>query len=173
MSLVEMLLATSVMIVGMVGVAQLVPASMLLNSGNRARSASLVLAQRQLDTMMNQPLLPTATFPDLLGNACPCLLGDPSQPNVLLGSAIVVSPSNQPLIDFSQAKVPGYSYATLYVDPNDPTQAQWDVRWAVITQTEGGVAGGVITSRRFIVGALPIGGSGFVLPVTLDSMVAK
>ncbi len=167
-SLLEMMMAVAMLIVGLVGVAQLVPASLLLNSGNRANSASLVLAQRQLDLMVNQPLTAT-TFNDLLGNPCPdCALGIPGQPNVLVGSPIVMA-DNRPLIDFSQAPMPGYSYTVPYTDPNDPGGVKWDVRWAVITLTNGQI----ITGKRFIVGARQIGEAGFVLPVTLDTMVAK
>jgi prepilin-type N-terminal cleavage/methylation domain-containing protein len=167
-TLLEMMMATTVLIVGLVGVAQLVPASLMLNSGNRTSSSSLVIAQRQLDTVVTQPLN-ASSFPDLYGNSlCFCLLGDPAQPNVIVGSPIIMAGS-RPLIDFSQTQVPGYSYATPYTDPNDPSNAQWDVRWAVITE----VTGSIITSKRFIVGVRQIGGSGFVLPVTLDTMVAK
>ncbi len=90
------------------------------------------------------------------------------QPNVLVGSPIVMA-DNRPLIDFSQTPMPGYSYTVPYTDPNDPGGVKWDVRWAVITLTNGQI----ITGKRFIVGARQIGGAGFVLPVTLDTMVAK
>jgi prepilin-type N-terminal cleavage/methylation domain-containing protein len=166
-SLLEMIMAVAVLIVGLVGVAQLVPASLMLNSGNRASSSALVLAQRQMDLLVNQPLT-ALSFNDLQGNVCFCSLGDAAQQNVPVGSPILMY-NNRPLIDFSQPAVPGYTYPTLYTDPNDPTRAQWDVRWAVITQSNGSL----ITSKRFIVGARQVGGSGFVLPVTLDSMVAK
>jgi prepilin-type N-terminal cleavage/methylation domain-containing protein len=166
-SLLEMIMAVAVLIVGLVGVAQLVPASLMLNTGNRASSSALVLAQRQMDLMVNQPLT-AVSFNDLQGNVCFCSLGDSTQQNLLVGSPILMS-NNRPLIDFSQPVVPGYNYPILYTDPNDPTRAQWDVRWAVITQSSGSI----ITSKRFIVGARQVGGSGFVLPVTLDSMVAK
>jgi prepilin-type N-terminal cleavage/methylation domain-containing protein len=167
-SLLEMMMAVAVLIVGLVGVAQLVPASLMLNGGNRASSAALVLAQRQMDMLVNQPLT-APSFNDLQGNLCvTCSLGDSTQQNVLVGSPILMS-NNRPLIDFNQPTVPGYAYPTLYTDPNDPTRAQWDVRWAVITQS----VGPVVTSRRIIVGARQVGGSGFVLPVTLDTMVAK
>jgi prepilin-type N-terminal cleavage/methylation domain-containing protein len=165
-SLLEMIMAVTVLIVGLVGVAQLVPASLMLNTGNRASSSALVLAQRQMDLLVNLPLNATI-FNDLQGNLCVgCSLGDPAQQNVLVGCPILMS-NNRPLIDFSQPVFSGYGY--LYTDPNDPTRAQWDVRWAVITQSNGSV----ITSKRFIVGVRQVGGSGFVLPVTLDSMVAK
>jgi type II secretory pathway pseudopilin PulG len=165
-SLLEMLMATVVLIVGLVGVAQLVPASLLLNSGNRTNSSSLVLAQRELDEMVNQPLSAIG-FTDAQGRFCD--LGDSTQPNQLVGSPVQVGPGNRPVIDFSQGQVLGYSYDTPYVDPNDPTRAQWDVRWAVITTTNGPT----VMSKRFIVGARQVGGTTFVLPVTLDTMVAK
>jgi len=164
-SLLEMMMATAVLIVGLVGVAQLVPASILLNSGNRTNSSSLVLAQRELDQMSNQ-LLIAPGFTDAQGQFCD--LGDPTQPNQLIGSPILVV-DNRPVIDFSQTPALGYSYATPYTDPNDPSGAQWDVRWAVITT----VNGTTITSKRFIVGVRQVGGASFVLPVTLDAVVAK
>src|SRR5580704_14859660 len=48
-SLLEMLFATVILLVGLVAVAQLVPASILLNWQNRYNSASTVFAQRELD----------------------------------------------------------------------------------------------------------------------------
>jgi len=171
-SLLETIMATVVLIIGLVGVAQLVPASLLLNSGNRTNSSSLVLAQRELDQMIAQPLVPPTTPPDAPGftdaQGIFCYLGDPTQPNQLVGSPIIVA-NNRPVIDFSQALVIGYSYATPYTDPNDPSGVQWDIRWAVITTTNNGL----VTSKRFIVGVRQVGGAGFVLPVTLDTVIDK
>jgi type II secretory pathway pseudopilin PulG len=164
-SLLEMMMAVVVLIIGLVGVAQLVPASLLLNSGNRTNSSSLVLAQRELDQMVNQPLS-SLGFTDAQSQFCD--LGDPTKPNQLAGSPILVANDRQ-VIDFSQAKMTGYSYDNPYTDPNDPTGAQWDIRWAVITTTNGAT----VTSKRFIVGVRQVGGQGFVLPVTLDTVVAK
>lgn len=162
-------MATAVLIIGLVGVAQLIPASLLLNSGNRVSSAALVMAQQEMDQLVNQPLnLPVPQqFTDSHG--FPCMLGDPTQPsNTFVGSPILMA-NNLPLIDFSQDQVDGYSFN--YVDLNDPSGATWDVRWAVITTTNG--AGEAVTAKRFIVGARQVGGANFVLPVTLDTMVAK
>jgi type II secretory pathway pseudopilin PulG len=167
-SLLEMVLAVAVLIMGLVGVAQLVPASLLLNQQNRSNSSALVMAQQELDQMVNQPLSinggNNAGFTDTGGNFVD--LGDPTQPQPT-GSPVVVA-NNVPLIDFSQAQVAGYSFT--YVDPNDPSQATWDVRWAVIATANGN---GTVISKRFIVGAHQIGGPGFVLPVTLDATVAR
>jgi type II secretory pathway pseudopilin PulG len=164
-SLLEMVLATAILLMGLVGVAQLLPASLLLNQTNRANSSSLVMAQRELDELMNQPLV-NPGFTNAEGTFCS--LGDPTQPGQLVGSPIQMA-YNRPLIDFTQAAVPGYSFT--YQDPNDPSQVTWDVRWAVITNVASN--GSTVMNKRFILGAHQIGGVGFVLPVTLDSTVSK
>ena len=55
-TLIEALLATIVMIVGIIAVAQLVPISLSINSVNRASSTALVIEQRILEQMLDQPL---------------------------------------------------------------------------------------------------------------------
>jgi len=79
----------------------------------------------------------------------------------------VVVANNRPLINFSAGRVPGYNFT--YLDPNDPAGVTYDVRWAVITRTNATAT----TSRRFILGVSQDGGSGYVAPVTLDTMVSK
>jgi hypothetical protein len=164
-SLLEMVFATTVLLVGLIGVAQLVPASLLLNQSNRANSSSVVVVQRVMDEMVHQPLT-SVGFLDSQNNFYQ--LGDPTQNGQLVGSPVVMA-NNLPLIDFSQNVVPGYSLT--YTDVNDPTGATWDLRWAVITTTFNGPT--TIMNKRFIVGARQTSGPGFVLPVTLDSLVSK
>jgi prepilin-type N-terminal cleavage/methylation domain-containing protein len=53
-SLLEMLFATIILLVGLVAIAQLVPASMLLNYENRNNSSALVFAQLELDQMLDR-----------------------------------------------------------------------------------------------------------------------
>jgi hypothetical protein len=62
--------------------------------------------------------------------------------------------------------VPGYGFT--YSDPNDPTGAVNDVRWAVVTVTNGSVIG-----RRIVVGAFRRGMKTPTFPVSLDTMVSK
>jgi prepilin-type N-terminal cleavage/methylation domain-containing protein len=162
-SLLEMLIATLILLVGLVGAAQLIPTSILLNDKNRLNSGSLVFAQRELDQMLEQPL-PALTFTDSIGNTCD--LGNPGSPGTVVGSQVVVI-NNQPMIDFSQPAVSGYSFT--YLDPDDPFQVTYDVRWAVITQ----VAGATPVSKRFILGVRQLGGTNFSLPATLDTMVER
>jgi prepilin-type N-terminal cleavage/methylation domain-containing protein len=170
-TLVEMLIATAVVLVGLVAVAQLVPVSVMMNSNNRNDGMAMVFAQQQMEALREQPLTST-TFTDPTGETCfpalsACNLGDPTQPNVLVGSSVVVNSANQAIVDFSAPKVSGYNFT--YIDPNDPTGSEYDVRWAVITVTNGQI----VTGKRFIVGVFRRGMKTPTLPVTLDSMVEK
>jgi prepilin-type N-terminal cleavage/methylation domain-containing protein len=160
-SILEMMFATVILLVGLVAVAQLVPASILLNYRNRTDSAALVFAQRELDQFLDQPLTSTS-FSDLLGN--PCSLGNPASPNTVQGSPLQ---SNQALIDFGQATVANYSFT--FADSTDPTGTTYDVRWAVIITGNGST----VASKRFILGVRQQGGNGYFLPVTLDTVVAR
>lgn len=163
-SILEMLIATVILLVGLVSVAQLVPASLLMNYRNRMDSSALVFAQRRLDEMLDQPLTANS-FVDDLGNTCQ--LGNPANPNVIQGTN-VVSLNNEALIDFSGATPPD-GYAFTYQDPKDPNGITYDVRWAVIVTGNGSTA----SSKRFILGVRQLGGNSFSLPLTLDTMVAK
>jgi prepilin-type N-terminal cleavage/methylation domain-containing protein len=165
-SMLEMLFATIILLVGLVAVAQLVPASILMNNRNRTDTSSLVFAQREMDQFLEQPLsLPGSTFTDMDGNTC--TLGSPLGPPTFQGSN-VVQIQNQVLIDWSQAVVPGYSFT--YQDPNDPGGTTYDVRWAVLTMVN---STGVVSSKRIILGVRQTGGNGYYQPVTLDTMVER
>ncbi|MGB2625561.1 MAG: prepilin-type N-terminal cleavage/methylation domain-containing protein [Candidatus Acidiferrum sp.] len=168
-TLIEMLMATVIILVGLVAVAQLVPTSVMMNSNNRNDGTALVFAQRVLEEMRNQSLsnlyFTDATLPPCAApNAC--LLGDPTQPSVAVGSPLNTT-GLTPIIDFSAAPVGGYNFN--YVDPNDPLNAIYDVRWAIVTV----VNNGIVTGRRIILGVLRRGMTSPTLPVTLDTMVFK
>ena len=169
-TLIEVLLAIVVLLVGVIAVAQLVPASIGSNATNRNDSSALVFAQRQMDLFLSQPLNMSATPPSFTetidGQTFPCNLGDPTQPNQVVGSPYVIW-NNQVVINFSVAPVAGYSFS--YQDPNDPYGVFYDVRWAVVTSTNNGM----VSSKRFILGARKQGGNGIYRPVTLDSMLER
>ena len=167
-SILEMMLATIILLVGLVAIAQLVPASILLNYRNRTDSAALVFAQRQLDQMLGQPFN-QVSFIDALGNTCQ--LGNPAVTNTVQGNN-VVSINNQTLIDFSGATpspAPTNGYGFTYTDPTDPSGTIYDVRWAVIVTGSGSSA----SSKRFILGVRQSGGNGYFQPITLDTMVGR
>ncbi|HJX95360.1 MAG TPA: prepilin-type N-terminal cleavage/methylation domain-containing protein [Candidatus Acidoferrum sp.] len=165
-TLTEVLIAIVILLVGIVAVAQLVPASISSNSANRNDSSALVFAQRQMDQFLNQPLNNTSLSETIDAQTFTCNLGDATQPNVVVGSPVAVF-YNQLVIDFSQSLVANYSFT--YQDPNDPFGLVYDVRWAVITTTKNGL----VTSKRFILGARKTGGNGIYKPITLDTILAK
>jgi type II secretory pathway pseudopilin PulG len=162
-SILEMMLATIILLVGLVAIAQLVPASILLNYRNRTDSSAMVFAQRELDQMLDQPLI-VPSFVDAEGNTCQ--LGSAASPNVLQGSPVVVF-NNQTLIDFTAGLQSGYNFT--YQDPTDPSGTTYDVRWAVVVTGNGTIAYG----KRFILGVRQQGGNGYFQPITLDTMVQK
>ncbi len=167
-TLLEVLIATVILLVGMVAVAQLVPISLTINSGNRTGSTALVIEQRMLEQMLDQPL----TVFSCIAPACPdaqtatWTLGNSATPRTIVGSP-VTTVNNSPAIDFSAGLVPGYSETV--ADPEDPYGANYDVRWAVVIYANGTH----VTGRRFLIGARQIGGQGYFLPLTLDAMVEK
>ncbi len=168
-TLVEVLMAIVVLLVGIVAVAQLVPASISSNATNRNDSSALVFAQREMDQFLSQPLnmaISPPAFIDSLGFSCD--LGDPTQPaSVSVGSRIVLY-QNQMIIDFTETSPPaGYHFT--YQDPNDPAGVVYDLRWAVFTASNNGL----VTSKRFILGARKEGGNGIYKPVTLDTILEK
>jgi len=166
-TMVEVLMAIVILLVGIVAVAQLVPASIGSNSTNRNDSSALVFAQRELDQFLSQPLNMSISPPSFIdGENNSCDLGDPTQPNVVVGSPVATY-YNQLVVDFTQPTVAGYSFT--YHDPNDPADVVYDIRWAVITVTNNGL----VTSKRFILGARKQGGNGIYRPVTLDTILEK
>lgn len=168
-TLIEMAVATAVLLIGIVGVAKLVPVAVNMNMGNRNDSTSLVVAQREMDALLSQPI-GSLTFSDPQGLVCPaaavCNLGNPATPNAIVGSTLL-NLGNRPLINYGVAQVAGYSFN--YSDPDDPTNTQYDIRWAVITLGNGTTA----SAKRFIVGVRRTGGNGTFLPITLDAAVDK
>ncbi|MGA2095574.1 MAG: prepilin-type N-terminal cleavage/methylation domain-containing protein [Candidatus Acidiferrum sp.] len=172
-TLIEVILAIVVLLVGIVAVAQMVPASVSSNSTNRSDSSALVFAQRQMDQFLNQPLNMSSVPPTFIetidGQTFTCYLGNPTQPNTVVGANTLIF-YNQLVVDFTQAQgsVPtGYHFS--YQDPNDPSGVTYDVRWAVVTTTNNGLVSG----KRYILGVRKTGGNGIYQPVTLDSIVEK
>jgi len=164
-TLIELMIAVVVLVVGVVAVAQLVPAAIFLNSRNRADSSSLVYAQREMDQFVSQAFIPAPyTFTDQQGNTN-CNVGGGLVFNAVVGSPVTTI-GGHVAIDFTGGHIAGYSY--YYTDPTDPT-VMYDVRWAVINT---GTANNVY-SRRFILGVQKSGGDTPLPPVTLETTVSR
>lgn len=168
-TLLELAIATLILMVGVVGVVQLVPASQQSNLNNRVDTTAMVFAQREMDQMINQPLT-SATFNDVDGNAIN--LGSQTVSNTVFGGPVIML-GGTPTIDFTAATVTGYSY--VFTDPNDLNDsagAQYRMRWAVIST----VSAGQVVSKRFIVGCRRVsGGVGQrnLNPAVVDTLVQK
>lgn len=167
-TLLELAVATLILMVGIVGVVQLVPASQNSNLNNRVDTTAMVFAQREMDQMINQPLT-TGNFTDSDGRSIN--LGSQTVSNTVFGGPVIMQ-GTAASIDFTAAQVGGYNYT--FTDPNDlgdAAAATYRMRWAVITT----VSGGVVVSKRFIVGCRRVGGGGgrILNPAVVDTMVQK
>ncbi|HVO58695.1 MAG TPA: hypothetical protein VMT51_13475 [Dongiaceae bacterium] len=155
---IELAIAIVVLLFGVVAVVELVPRALRNNTGTRQDTTSTIIAQRELEQMVLQPLN-TFAFLDQDNNAIN--LGDPTTS----GPAGSPLNSGDPSIDFTQSTVPGYSLT--YVDPNDPQGATYDVRWSVSTTFNGASP----IAKRFVIGVWRQGT--YTQPVNLDTTVAK
>jgi prepilin-type N-terminal cleavage/methylation domain-containing protein len=160
-SLLEMLIAMALLLVGIVSVVQLVPASLQSNQNNRQDTTATVVAQRELDQILNQPIQNTS-FTDDDGRTIN--LGDPSKNNVLVGAPVIAGTAN---IDFTQAVVAGYNFT--YVDPNNLAGANYEVRWAIVTTTNAGAP----VSKRIIMACWHRNSHQITVPVNIDTTVQK
>src|ERR1700682_5195175 len=122
-SVLEMLLASVILMVGIISVVQLVPASLQANANNRLDTLATVIAQPELDQMLSQPLS-TNAFLDTEGRTISLGgAGLPGAPGVMQGQMAQ--------IDFTAGAVAGFSIPT-YVDRNDPSGATFELRLAVL-----------------------------------------
>lgn len=161
-TLVELIVATAVLLFGVVAVIQLVPAAMQANLRNRYDSTSAVMAQRLEELFARQVLTdlfvedPTGLVP-CVAAAQNCAFGDPALNNQLVGSPLrQVRTQNNRLADmqinFDAAPVPRYNI--VFRDPNDPSRVPYELRWAVITSVQTvGTQTNVVVAKRIIVGA--------------------
>jgi prepilin-type N-terminal cleavage/methylation domain-containing protein len=157
-SILEMLIASAILMVGIISVVQLVPASLQLNANNRLDTLATVIAQRELDQMLSQPL-DVDSFQDTEGRTISLGgAGSPGAPVIMQGQMVQ--------IDFAAAPVAGFSIP-IYTDQNG---AKFELRWAVIPQVN---AAGRVISKRIILGCRQTNAAQPLLPVNLDSWVQK
>src|SRR6266404_9094835 len=97
-SILEMVLASAILMVGIISVLQLVPASLQSSIGNRMDTMATVVAQRELDQMLSQPLT-AISFPD--SDRQTISLGGVGSP----GAGVLMS-GQSVVIDFSPNAVP-------------------------------------------------------------------
>ncbi len=161
-SVLEMILASAILMVGIVSVVQLVPASLKSSVGNRMDTMATVVAQRELDQMLSQPLN-VDTFVDK--DVQTISLGGAGAPGALVKMDG----------DFAQIHwggLPPQGFYTFYADPKDPSGPSFELRWAVFPQ----INNGIVVSKRIIISCRrtqSFGNEQLLLPVNLDSSVQK
>jgi type II secretory pathway pseudopilin PulG len=163
-TLIELAIATVVLLVGILAVMKLVPAALQSNRNSRFDTTALVIAQRELDQMISQPLASTQ-FTDADGRSIS--LGDASSATPVLDGGPVVTAGPWTRIDFTAPAVPGFNF--LYTDPNNPTGPVYEVRWAVVGQGTNGTP----ASKQFLVGVWKRDPTQVTLPVTLNAWVER
>ena len=164
-SVLEMILASAILMVGIISVVQLVPASLNSSVGNRLDTVATVVCQRELDQMLSQPLN-VDTFQDDQQSQTTIRLGGTGAP----GASVLMS-GQSVVVDFSPGTTPPAGFSATYTDPNDLTSS-FELRWAVFPV----INNGVVVSRRIIIGCRrtqSLGNAQLLLPVTLDSSVQK
>ena len=161
-TLIELMIAMAILLIGIVGVAQLIPLSIKSNMQNRYDSTAVVLAERELNQMINQPLT-SPQFTDIDGRviqlgsvAATGLVGTPIQ---IVGTTVRV--------DFTGAAV--FDYTANLTDPNAAIPITYEMRWTVI----GRVAAGTVVSKRFLVGVWKRDPRGVTVPVTVEATVQR
>jgi type II secretory pathway pseudopilin PulG len=148
-TLIELMIAVLLLIVGLVAVAQLVPAAIESNFRNRYDSSGLIAAQRQLELMMAQEMDVgnppqnghysfNVTLPDgtawvvnmglnTSSGACP-----PPGPSDA-GAAAVTLPNGTWVIDWNQPQVAGYFNTFTSAERTAAESYLYESRWRVMT----------------------------------------
>lgn len=170
-TLVELVISMAVLMIGIVAVAQLVPLATRSNMNNRQDTTAVVLAERLLNQMVNQPLTATQ-FTDVDGRVI--LLGNVAASG-LSGNPVIVVASRAQTANLDLVRInfavqpPVANYNFVYVNPSDANQTVYEVRWSVIST----VVGGTVVAKRFLVGVWRRDPRGVTVPVTVDGWVQR
>jgi Tfp pilus assembly protein PilV len=163
-SLIELMIACLVLIVGVLGVATLIPIAIGANSRNRQQSNSTVIAQMVMEKILS---VPAGTSPVLVLNDC---LPNAYNVNTFgspgAGSGATLLPSGD--VNFNAAAPAGYSVLYTACGPTGG-QSVYDVRWNIQAPS---------TYVKLITVSAKLRGSGtdlkyFSLPVTIRSMAGQ
>jgi prepilin-type N-terminal cleavage/methylation domain-containing protein len=141
-TLIELLIAILLMLVGIAAVAQLIPAAMTRNFLNRYDSTGLIIAQRQLEQMMNQSMTAgnpavnshfffNTTLPNGTATTINLGLHNPLAGTTDVGAAVITDASGNFYIDWTQAPggVPA-NYRNQFVSAEGYL---YETRWRVMT----------------------------------------
>lgn len=164
MSIIEMMIASVVLIVGVLGSAILIPLSIGTNNRNKQQSNSTVVAQMVMEEIMSVPAntAPVRTITDCTGAANSVNTAGSAAPGA--GATLLSSGD----VDFSTAAPAGYSmlYTTCGTGGR---RATYDVRWNIQSPSNF-VKLVTVSARPQNATTNP---SVFALPVTIRSMAGQ
>lgn len=165
-SLVELMLAMFVLVVGVLGGMVMIIMGMTRDNTNRVDTTATNAAQAVLEEIAGAPANtnPTLTVTDCLGNSLPINTGGSASP----GSGAPLQTNGD--IDFSQGAVPGYQMNYTVCGSANSVRTVYDVRWHVTLVGPNNSGKLVVVSARqpFVANSK---GIGFITPVTLRTIV--
>lgn len=168
MSMVELLIAMLVLVVGMMGSMILVRTAIVNNNRNKLDTGATALAQMVLEQITSRPstLNTNITILDCSGAARTI------NPNVG-GAALIGAGFNQGNIDFSVAAPAGYSMQYISCGPSG-VRVTYDIRWNIQAANGANAFTKLVTvsARKQITnptGSLPF----FAVPVTLRAIAGQ
>jgi len=160
-SLIELMIACLVLMVGVAGVVSLIPIAIGANSRNRQQSNSTVIAQMVMEKILSVPA----------GGAAPVLVINDCTPtafniNTTGGGAPLLASGD---VNFGAAAPAGYGMNYTACGPAGGGQSVYDVRWNIQTPS---------AYVKLITVSAKLRGSGtnlnmFSLPVTIRSMAGQ
>jgi len=156
-SLIELMIACLVLMIGVLGVVSLIPIAIAENGRNRQQSNSTVIAQMVMEKLMSVPATNTTVL--AISDCTPTAFNV----NTTGGGASLLASGD---VNFSAAAPAGYSMNYTACGPVGGAQSVYDVRWNI--QTPSAFVKLITVSAR-------LKGSGnnatlFSLPVTIRSM---
>lgn len=163
-TLVELVIAMAILMFGIAAVAQMVPLSIQSNMRNRYDSTAVVLAERLLNQMVNQPITATQ-FIDVYDNNRVILLGSVAASGLTGNPVQVVGTTVR--VNFSVNPVANYNFT--YTNPNEAVPIPYEVRWSVITTMQGST----VVAKRYLVGVWKRDPRGVTVPVTVEAWVQR
>ncbi len=171
MSMIELLIAMLVLVVGMMGSMELVRTAIVNNNRNKLDTASTALAQMVLEQITSRPANPPMNPPYIIIADCAGVLRT-INPNVG-GANLIAAGFNQGNINFTQdlAAVPaGYAMQYTTCGPAG-SRVTYEIRWNVTAMT-GFTKLVTVSARKQIstaTGSLPF----FAVPVTLRAIAGQ
>lgn len=163
-SMIELLIAGAIMVIGFLGLMLLILTAIATNNRNKLDTNATLAAQmvfEEIRSNLVDGVAPPVT--DCAGNSWTIGMGSPTA-----GTTVGATLSGSD-IDFSASQVTNYSMNYVVCTANG-TQATYDVRWNIKTLTDG--------VSRVTVSAKPLAGPSngskyFALPVTLRGIAGS